>query len=161
MKPNRVLPVRPTAFLLTALCSLLAGCPDPSPLLVVVGAETAREPDGSVRVNAVVSNSGYDDFDGTLCLTARWLRGVESPTGEDRRCGGYEDPTPLIGEIVDEATSCAKRELESQEDAFFELRSSRPLEGDDLVIAVSVSHRGDGSARPPCAPTFLGMPPGG
>ncbi len=151
--------LRTPAFLLSALCALLTGCPDPSPLLIVVGAETAREPDGSVRVNGIVSNEGYDDFDGALCLTARWLRGAEVEATEDYACGYYDEPQGLAGEVVDEATVCVKRELERHEDAFFELRSTRPLEGDDLLIEVSVSHRGDDSARPPCAPLVLGMPP--
>ncbi|HEU4409697.1 MAG TPA: hypothetical protein VFS43_30865 [Polyangiaceae bacterium] len=159
MKPNRMPTVRPTALLLTALCSLLAGCPDPTPVLVVVGAETARESDGSVRVNAIVSNNGYHDFDGTFCVTARWLRGVEGQPDEAYRCGKGEEPLPPVGEVVDEATACVERELEREEDAFFELRSSRPLEGDDLVIAISVSHHSGDEAYVSCAPTLLGMPP--
>jgi hypothetical protein len=147
--------LRTPAFLLGALCFLLTGCPDPSPFPVVVGAETAREPDGSVRVNGIVSNQGYYDFDGTLCLTARWLRGVEATDPVDYCSGDKDEPEGL----VDEATVCVKRELKQNEDAFFELRSTRPLEGDDLLIELSVSHRGDDDAKSACSPTLLGMPP--
>lgn len=151
--------LRTPAFFLSALGVLLTGCPDPRPLLVLQGAETAQEPDGSVRVTGIVSNGGYDDFDGTLCLTARWLRGVEVAADELKACGTGAEPTEPGGEVVDEATACVKRELEADEEAFFELRSNRPLAGEDLMIAVSVSHRGDDKALPPCGPTLLGMPP--
>jgi hypothetical protein len=152
--------LRTPACLLSTLCLLLTGCPDPSPLLIVRGAETAQEPDGAVRVTGIVSNGGYDDFDGTLCLTARWLRGAEALAGEPWACNrrGIESREPG-GEVVDEATVCVKRELEAGEEAFFELRSNRPLAGEDLMIAVSVSHYGDDEARTPCGPTLFGMPP--
>lgn len=142
---------------LAALGLLLAGCPDPSPILGLTGAVAERQHDGAVKVIGVVRNGGDDPFDGTICLTARWLRGAEVESVE---APGQGTKTRAIGgELVDEAGVCVERELEPDEDAFFEVRSTAPLEGEGIVIDVQISHHGDGTADPATPNRVIGMPP--
>lgn len=145
----------PSAFAL--LCPLvLAGCPDPRPQLTM-SAYAERLPDGAVKVSGTVGNAGYEDYEGVICMTARWVRGaqVEEVVADD----GSRGRQAVGGELVDEASGCVDRDLEPDQEAYFELVPPGRPDGDDLVIEVSLWQRANVETQAPPPPDVIDMPP--
>ncbi len=150
--------MRLSSLALSAFALLLGGCPDPSPVLSLVGAFAEREPDGLIKVSGVVTNTGYDDYEEPFCLHARWWRGA---TIEYVKTERYREAEPVAsgGEIIDEGEECVEIELKREREAFLAVHSAGPIEGDDVVIEVWARRRnGEDPYNNPTYTRFIGMP---
>lgn len=118
---------------ISAICLLVAGlcaCPPPDPVLGIKGASLSVLGDGRSRISVLVTNYGYDDFNGEVCLRTTW---VAEPVFEVDKDFGT---VMTAGTVLQEGSTCVPHTIVHDGDVGLGVESTAVLPKGAFAVVV-------------------------